>query len=154
MINRPKFPARPANPVSDRPYRLMASRSVTGTTWKPRDALKKLVISQGGSFSCSVTKRTDILVLGAGGQGARRQQQASELVEKGEDIKIIGEDDLNQQFASSTESSEASLTEAEVFGIFSLDLGMTVMADFNLHPTSKTEFALKALGQISTESRT
>ena len=62
--------------------------------------------------------------------------------------------DLNQQFASSTKSSDAILTEAEVFGIFSLGLGMTVMADFNLHPTSKTEFALKALGQISTQSTT
>ena len=72
----------------------------TGTTWKPRDALKELVISQGGSFSCSVTKRTDISVLGAGGQGARRQQQASELVEKGEDIKIIGEDDLRKLLSS------------------------------------------------------
>ena len=62
--------------------------------------------------------------------------------------------DLNQQFASSTESSDASLTEAEVFGIFSLGLGMTVMAEFGLHPKSKTEFALKALGQISTQSTT
>ena len=66
----------------------------------------------------------------------------------------IFDSDLNQQFASSTESSDASLTEAEVFGIFSLGLGMTVMAEFGLHPKSKTEFALKALGQISTQSTT
>jgi hypothetical protein len=56
--------------------------------------------SQGGSFSSSSTKRTDIWVLDAGGQGTRQHQQASELVEKGGVIKIIGEDDLRKLLSS------------------------------------------------------
>ena len=61
-------------------------------------------------------------------------------------------DGLPLHFVSTAKSTHQKLTEADVFGVFSLGLGMTVMADFYPPPSSVSEFAFKAIGQRSSQA--
>lgn len=60
-----------------------------------RDAIKELIVAQGGRCTGAVSGKTNYLVIGSlGGFGEKKIEDVQAQREKGKDIKIIREDDL------------------------------------------------------------
>ena len=77
-----------------------------------RDDAWRLIEENGGAWSKSVNKRTDYLVLGMqdyarfrDGKRSDKHKKALELIESGQDLEIISEDDFLRMLDDGTSAS-------------------------------------------------
>jgi hypothetical protein len=57
----------------------------------PRQVAKGVVEAEGGEFSANLSKKVNLLVVGAGGGAGSKLEKAHELIEAGADLRVVTE---------------------------------------------------------------